>query len=68
MLHSQGILREIITKHIPNKPMVPKEQLVYNVSNMLKTLYERYTENCDNRLLKAYTSVILGHVLPLLYF
>lgn len=55
-----------LMKHVPNNPIVPKEHLVYNVSNMLKALYERYTENCDSRLLKAYTSVILGHVLPLL--
>ncbi|QYR21099.1 AraC family transcriptional regulator [Paenibacillus sp. sptzw28] len=55
-----------LTRHIPNNPMIPKEHLIDNVSNMLKALHEQYKGNCDNRLLRAYTSVVLGHVLPLL--
>ncbi|WP_438349430.1 helix-turn-helix domain-containing protein [Paenibacillus sp. FA6] len=52
-----------LLNHVPDKPVIPKHQVL---PGLLTTLYKLYKEQCDNRLLKAYTSVILGHALPLL--
>lgn len=49
--------------HVPDNPVIPKHQML---PGLLTTLYTLYKEQCDNRLLKAYTSVVLGHALPLL--
>lgn len=48
---------------IPDNPVVPKHPVVIST---LETMYRLYAESCDPRLLKAYASVLLGHVLPLL--
>lgn len=49
--------------HVPDNPIVSKHQVL---PDLLVTLFKSFKEHCDNRLLKAYTSVILGHALPLL--
>ncbi|MCR2806873.1 AraC family transcriptional regulator [Paenibacillus soyae] len=55
-----------LTHYVPDRPMVRRQQLMEPVPGMLNDLYRLYTADCDQRLLKAYISVVLGHVLPLL--
>ncbi|WP_334072898.1 AraC family transcriptional regulator [Paenibacillus sp. A14] len=50
--------------HIPDHSVVANHQVL---PDLMTTLYKLYKEQCDQRLLKAYTSVILGHALPLLF-
>ncbi|MEF2967728.1 AraC family transcriptional regulator [Paenibacillus sp. M1] len=52
-----------LLSYVPENPVVPKNPLV---SATLSTLFKQYTERCDQRLLKAYTSVLLGHAIPLM--
>lgn len=52
-----------LLNHVPDNPIVPKHQ---ELADHLTTLYQLYKKQCDDRLLKAYTSLILGHALPLL--
>ncbi|WP_433616309.1 helix-turn-helix domain-containing protein [Paenibacillus cellulositrophicus] len=49
--------------YVPDHPVVHKHPVV---SGTLTSLYKLYCEPGDSRLLKAYISVLLGHVLPLL--
>ncbi|MCM3781700.1 AraC family transcriptional regulator [Neobacillus mesonae] len=49
--------------HVPDHPVVSDQ---HNITELISALYSLYTEQCDDRLLKAYTSVILGHLLPLI--
>ncbi|MEK5279273.1 MULTISPECIES: AraC family transcriptional regulator [Paenibacillus] len=52
-----------LLNHVPDNPIVSKQKVL---QDLLATLYKLYKEQCDVRLLKAYTSVVLGHALPLL--
>ncbi|WP_179281152.1 AraC family transcriptional regulator [Paenibacillus sp. XY044] len=49
--------------HVPDYPVIPRHPVV---SGTVTSLYKLYHEPGDSRLLKAYISVLLGHVLPLL--
>lgn len=49
--------------HIPDHSVAANHPLLPDLTT---TLYKLYKEQRDQRLLKAYTSVILGHALPLL--
>lgn len=52
-----------LLQSIPDCPVISKHPLL---PDLLTVLYKLYKEKGDNRLLKAYTSVILGHAMPLL--
>ncbi|MEK5057462.1 helix-turn-helix domain-containing protein [Paenibacillus shunpengii] len=47
----------------PSRPMIKENDLL---NKFMWTLYHLYKEQGEQRLLKAYTSVILGHAMPLL--
>ncbi|MFD1138164.1 helix-turn-helix domain-containing protein [Paenibacillus urinalis] len=49
--------------YAPSRPLITENELLTQV---MWTLYHLYKEQGEQRLLKAYTSVILGHAMPLL--
>lgn len=49
--------------YVPDNPVVRNHPVV---PSTLVALHKRYVERSDHRLLKAYTSMVVGHMLPLL--
>jgi AraC-like DNA-binding protein len=54
-----------LTGYLPKDPVLPKPSLPSHIPDVLNTLYQLYMDQADTRLLKAYISVILGHLLPI---
>jgi AraC-like DNA-binding protein/mannose-6-phosphate isomerase-like protein (cupin superfamily) len=55
-----------LTRCVPEHPIVRKHELDPEASGILTTLYKRYTDISDSRLLKACISVFIGLVWPFL--
>ncbi len=55
-----------LAHYVPEHPVIRKAQIEEAVYTNVHTLYKLYTGQGDARMLKAYISIILGQLLPLM--
>lgn len=61
-----GDYADDLVTHVPDHPVVPQSQAPPHLTQLLHTLHDLYEARGDNRLIKAYTSVVMGNLFPLL--
>ncbi|MFC0215735.1 helix-turn-helix domain-containing protein [Paenibacillus chartarius] len=55
-----------LVNYVPDHPVVPQSQVPPHITEIFHILHNLYVAHGDNRLIKAYTSVVMGSLLPLL--
>lgn len=55
-----------LANQLPDHPVIPQDQVPPHLTQTFHKLHYQYEAHGDTRLIKAYTSVVMGNLLPLL--